>query len=297
MRRVVGHDGALSSPLLSLGSAGQAGGGGSIGAATGLFRRQLSLSGIVGSPSLSILKGICVVPDATGGGKLIVSSEDTGGALIVYDIRNWEDLSDPANSVVSHGQVSPGNRMMVAAADGSHFAFFGSASPISVYRLTTPWDVNTMVLDWSVGNPISHASKYACFARDGGYLLRFRQETGSPDYISYLDKWNAASPWVFSGIDTATPDQSVLVPSEIKNNGGAGIFMPADDELCCFNSSDVGLGYGVQTLRFGTNGDLDTLTYQGQRPDPHNSSSEQFAYAPDRTLWLVENRGYLTEQY
>ncbi|APG47290.1 hypothetical protein [Phaeobacter porticola] len=286
MRRVVGHDGALSSPLLSLGSAGQAGGGfGAAGiAGMGFLKRTIRPRDVPGSPTTGYIPGIFTVVNSDGTGKLIINSATTGGNIVIYDIQNWDDFSDPANSVVSYAPMSPGSSYRITmASDGSHIAFFGS-SPCRIYGLSTPWDLTTAV---QLSIP---SVRYACVSPDGAFLLRILT-VGSSPYVTTLEKWNVATPWDFSGIDVDAPDQSQHLP-DLWNDGGHGLFMPRQDLISTANRTQNS-GYGGQTYRFASPGDITTLEYMGQMQLP--DSSGQIAFAPGRVLNAYAGREYLYE--
>jgi hypothetical protein len=287
MRRVVGHDGALSSPLLSLGSAGQTGGGfGFAGiAGVGFLKRTIRPRDVPGSPATGYIPGIFTVINSDGTGKLITSSETSGGNIVIYAIQNWDDFSDPVNSVISYAPISPGSSYRICMAeDGRHIALYGS-SACRIYNLTTPWDL-TRAVQLSIPNV-----SYSCVAPDGSFMLRILT-AGSNPYVTTLEKWDAAAPWDFSGIDVANPDQSQHIP-QLWNNGGYGIEMPTQDLIITGNRAGTSTGYGGQTLSFTTPGDISSLQYHGQMMLADLTG--QTAFAPGRVLNAYPGREYLYE--
>ncbi|UWR74864.1 hypothetical protein K4L04_10245 [Phaeobacter inhibens] len=287
MRRVVGHDGALSSPLLSLASAGKAGGGfGSAGiAGVGFLKRTINPRDVPGSPATGYIPGIFTVINSDGTGRLITNSATTGGNIVIYDIQNWDDFSDPVNSVISYAPISPGSSYRICMAeDGRHIALYGS-SACRIYNLTTPWDLTTAV---QLSIP---GVSYSCIAPDGSFMLRI-QTVGSNPYVTTLEKWDAATPWDFSGIDVANPDQSQHIP-ELWNNGGLGIEMPRQDLIIAGNRAGTSTGYGGQTFSFTAPGDIGALQYHGQMMLADLTG--QTAFAPGRVLNAYPGREYFYE--
>ncbi|ATG35896.1 hypothetical protein PhaeoP23_01754 [Phaeobacter piscinae] len=287
MRRVVGHDGALSSPLLSLGGAGQAGGGfGAAGiAGMGFLKRTIRPRDVPGSPTTGYIPGIFTVLNSDGTGKLITTSETSGGNIVIYDIQNWDDFSDPVNSVISYAPISPGGGVRISLADDGQHMVLNLSSHCRIYNLPTPWDLTT-----AVQIPLINLS-HSCVAPDGSFMLRILTD-GSNPYVTTLHKWDATAPWDFSDADAASPDQSQHIP-ELWNNGGYGIEMPMQDLVITGNRAGTSTGYGGKTFSFTAPGDISSLQYHGQLMLADLSG--QTAFAPGRVLNAYPGREYLYE--
>ncbi|WP_282094309.1 hypothetical protein [Epibacterium ulvae] len=286
MTRVVGHTRGLSSPLLSLSGAGQTCGAsrGVVSyAGSGFVRRLVVPRHVPGSPNTGDISGICTVLNADGSGKLITCEDDTGGIIVVYDIQNWDDFADPANTVLSSAPLSRGGYVQ-ASHDGRHLALFGSQD-IKIYQLSAPWDLTTAALVYDLD------VQFGCVAPDGSFALEV-ETVGFDPYVTTLSKWNASSPWDFSGFDHASPDETLHVP-ELWNNGGNGLFMPTQDLVSLGNRTASGLNYGSATCRFSSPGDLATVEFLGVQPLPY--SDGQIAFAPGRLLNTADHRDYLYE--
>lgn len=274
MRRVVGHNGRLSTGLLSLAGAGVTGGGASQGGDGTFLVGRKSPADIPGySTSIGKLAGVAIV-----GSRMVVAPDDSGKPIYVFDMQNWDDWSDPANSVVSMATSPQDGKKITVSADGLYLAFLGAGSGTDLYQMSTPWDVTTLTQIWSPSR-----SRHRAFAPDGSYTLQHDSPTVGSD--AFLGKWNVATPWDFSGIDLNTPDEIINLPGGGGNNGGRGLFMPSDTEIVIFHNTSVS-GYDAATYHLAAPGDFTGITFRGVRMQ---SEAGQFAYFPGGLLSIGDN--------
>ncbi|UWR67088.1 hypothetical protein K4K95_09930 [Phaeobacter inhibens] len=219
MRRVVGHDGALSSPLLSLGSAGQAGGAGSVFdpeyvLSTGLrYRGSYKFRQVPGSPTTKNIAWMALAPTSETACRVITFSYDQSGYnsgeyVLSYDLQNPRDLTDPANSTISYitkadfyaVTVSSDTRMLKVSLDGR----FIVDRALQVYEMTTPWDVTTLVHVPARSSPGGMLSGHDTdVSPDGTMVMKLTKDGSGGSAPHYVHTW-ATPAWDFSGVDLAT---------------------------------------------------------------------------------------------